>query len=405
MDLLVHDTLTGRLQPVRRRRGRPLALYVCGPTVYSDAHVGHARNYLFFDLARRFLEAEGVPVRHVMNLTDFEDKIDARAAKLGIGWRTLARREERGFLRDMNALGLLPAHETPRATDNVGRMTRIAQRLEATGRVRREGNEWVYTPPARPAGSNFATDRQLARHAVEEPGHPFPERAQSAGEFMIWRLQDPPRPSWPSRWGPGFPGWHLECYAMASDLLGMPVDLHGGGPDLIYPHHYAENEVALALNGSRFSRVFLHPKFVLIEGAKMSKSVGRLIPLRDALRDFGPGALRWYLLSLGPDRPLKWEPRAARAAEREYAILRETIRRWIGQRTGGRGTAASIHRLSEEVRGALARGLASDRAFGRLRSWAASVRNRPDAGCSASDRAAARREFRTIERRTGLDLL
>ncbi|HTW40295.1 MAG TPA: class I tRNA ligase family protein [Thermoplasmata archaeon] len=405
MDLLVHDTRTDRPMAVRRQRGRPLALYVCGPTVYDDAHVGHARNYLFFDMARRFLEAEGVPVHHVMNFTDFEDKIDARAEKLGVPWRALARREERRFLRDLTALNVLRPHECPRATENVARMTRVAQRLEATGRVRREGNEWIYTPPVHPPGTNFATDRQLARHAVREPGHPFPERPQEAGEFMIWRLQDPPRPSWPSPWGPGFPGWHLECYAMADHLLGMPVDLHGGGPDLIYPHHFAENEVALALDGTRFSRVFLHPKFLLIEGAKMSKSVGRLVPLRDALRDVGPGALRWYLLSKGPSHALKWEPRALRAAAKEYAIVRETIRRWVGRGAGGRGTAASVHRLAEEVRRALARCLATDKAFGQILAWAASVRDRPEMACSARDRARARREFRAIERRTGLALL
>jgi cysteinyl-tRNA synthetase len=391
--------------PVRHRRGRPLALYVCGPTVYDEAHVGHARNYLFFDMARRFVEAEGVPVHHVMNFTDFEDKIDARAEKLGIPWRTLARREERRFLRDLDALHILRPHETPRATDNVARMTRVVQRLEATGRVRREGNEWIYMPPIRPPGANFATDRQLARHAVEEPGHPFPERAQDAGAFMVWRLQEPPRPSWPSPWGRGFPGWHLECYAMADHLLGMPVDLHGGGPDLIYPHHYAENEVALALDGTRFSRVFLHPKFVLIEGAKMSKSAGKLVSLRDALRDVGPDALRWYLLSTGPEHPLKWEPRALRSAAREYALVRETVRQWVGRGKGGRGTAASIHRLAEEVRRTLARGLATDKAFAKLLLWAAMVRDRPETACSARDRARARREFRGIERRTGLALL
>jgi cysteinyl-tRNA synthetase len=405
MDLYVHDTLTGRLLPVRRRRGRPLALYVCGPTVYDDAHVGHARNYLFFDMARRFFEAEGVRVRHVMNFTDFEDKIDARAARLGIPWRSLARREERRFLEDLAALHVLRPHATPRATENVARMTRVVERLERTGRVRHEGNEWIYTPPARPPGTNFATDRQLARHAVEEPGHPFPERPQEAGEFMVWRSQAPPRPSWPSRWGPGFPGWHLECYAMASHLLGMPVDLHGGGPDLIYPHHFAENEVALALDRTRFSRVFLHPKFLLIEGAKMSKSVGTLVPLRDALRDVGPDVLRWYLLSKGPDHPLKWEPRALRAADKEFGIVRATVRAWVGGGPGGRGTAASVHRLSEEVRRALARGLATDRAFGHLRAWAASVRDRPEVACGPRERVRARQEFRRIERRTGLKLL
>ncbi|MGA8543035.1 MAG: class I tRNA ligase family protein [Thermoplasmata archaeon] len=405
MDLVVRDTLTGKPRPVRRRPGRPLALYVCGPTVYDVAHVGHARTYLFFDVARRFLEGEGIPVHHVVNVTDFEDKLDARAERLGMSWRALARREERGFFRDLGALGVLPPHDRPRATDYVPQMIRVAKELERTGRVRREGKEWIYSPPPRPAGSNFATSRQLADHAVREPGHPFPERTDEVGEFMIWRLQEPPKPSWPSPWGRGFPGWHLECYAMAERLLGIPVDLHGGGPDLIYPHHYAENEVALALRDTRFSRTFLHTGFVLIEGAKMSKSVGKLIPLRDALRRFGASPLRWYLLSTPFTRPLRWDTGSVRTAAAEYAQVRATVREWLGTGRGGRGTAASIHRLSEGVRADLGHGLATDRAFGKIRSWAASVRGQPLLRVRVADRAAARREFQQIEQRTGLKLL
>ncbi|MGI0155650.1 MAG: class I tRNA ligase family protein, partial [Thermoplasmata archaeon] len=323
MDLVLRDTLSGDARPVRRRPGRPLALYVCGPTVYDVAHVGHARTYLFFDVARRFLEAEGVPVHHVMNVTDFEDKLDARAARLGIPWRTLARREERGFFRDLAALGVLPPHERLRATAYIPAMVRVARRLERTGRVRREGDEWIYTPPRRREGANFPTDRQLARHAVVEPGHPFPQRQEAAGEFMVWRLQAPPKPSWPSPWGPGIPGWHLECYALADRFLRVPVDLHGGGTDLIFPHHYAENEVGLSLRRTLFSRVFLHTAFVLIDGGKMSKSVGNLVPLRTALEEVGPGALRWYLLSTASRRSLKWDPAALRIAVEEFSFVRE----------------------------------------------------------------------------------
>ena len=280
MDLLLRDTLSGRAQPVRRRPGRPVSLYVCGPTVYDGAHVGHARTYLFFDLVRRHLEAEGIPVRHVMNVTNFEDKIDARAAELGLGWRSLALREEAGFLRDLRDLRILTPHVQPRASAFVPQMTDVARRLARNGRVHRQGDEWLYSPPNRPAGANFLTGKELGSHAVEEPDHPFPLDDASAGEFMVWKLQDRPRPSWPGPWGRGTPGWHLECYAMAHELLGLPVDVHGGGTDLIFPHHYAENEVALALNHRPFARLFVHPGLVLWEGSKMSKSKGNLVPLR-----------------------------------------------------------------------------------------------------------------------------
>ncbi len=390
---------------MRRRRGRPLALYVCGPTVYDVAHVGHARTYLFFDVARRFLESEGMPVRHVMNITDFEDKLDARAVQLGLSWRALARREERGFFRDMAALNVRPPHLRPRASDFVPQMIRVVRRLDRTGRVRREGDEWIYSPPHRAARENFPTDRQLAEHAVTEPGHPFPATKGRAGEFMVWKLQDPPKPSWPSPWGRGVPGWHLECYAMAEQLLGLPVDLHGGGWDLIYPHHYAENEVALELGGSPFSRVFLHAAFVLVDGAKMAKSTGNLISLRSALDDVGASPLRWYLLSTSYTHRLQWNPAALHRAAQEYAVLRRTVRSWLSVSSAGRDTATSARRLAEGVRRDLANGLATDRAFARVRAWASRTREHPSRSVARRERNVAVRAFRSIEDRTGLSLL
>lgn len=380
-------------------------MYVCGPTVYDAAHVGHARTYLYFDVVRRFLEAEGVPVRHVMNVTDIEDKIEARAAQLGLTWRALARREERGFFRDLAAANILPPHRRPRATEFVPEMIRVVRRLVRTGRVRREGDEWIYSPPPRGPHENFPTDRQLAIHAVTEPGHPFPEREGAAGEFMVWKRQAPPKASWPSPWGRGIPGWHLECYAMAQKILGIPVDLHGGGHDLIYPHHYAENEVALQLRGTAFARVFLHTGFVLIDGGKMSKSTGNLIPLRTALDDVGAAALRWYLLSIPFSQRLEWDPAKLHRAAEELAVVRRAVRASLGPSVRGRGTAASIRRLAGGIRKELAAGLSTDRAFARLHSWAEGIQESPSTRVSADERTAARQEFRSIEERTGLSLL
>jgi cysteinyl-tRNA synthetase len=401
MDLLLPDTLARRPRPVRARPGGSVSLYVCGPTVYDRAHVGHARTYLYFDLARRFLEAEGARVRHVMNITDIEDKIDARAAALGIGWRTLVRREERGFLRDLRDLGVRPPHDVPRASEFVPRMARVARALQRTGRVERVGDEWYYTPPRRRAGTNFPTDRQLATHAVHEPGHPFPTRSDRAGTFMIWRLQRPPKPSWPGPWGPGIPGWHLECFAMADRYLGLPVDLHGGGVDLVFPHHYAENEVSLALRGCRISRVFLHTAFVLVRGDKMSKSTGNLVSLRSVLDRTEPSALRWYLLSKPLDRRLDWEPAALARAEADYGRVRDAVRRFV--RAGGRSAVALA--LSEAVRRDLGRGLGAERAFARLRNFAQRAESSSGRRPAPAERAAARKAFRAIEDRTGLVLL
>jgi len=402
MDLLLRDTLSGRVKAVHHRPGRPVGLYVCGPTVYDGAHVGHARTYLFFDLVRRHLEAEGIPVRHVMNVTNFEDKIDVRAAQLGLSWNSLALREEASFLRDLRALRILSPHVRPRASDDVPQMTEVARRLAKTGRVHRQGDEWLYTPPPRAAGVNFPTGAELASHAVEEPGHPFPLEGNAAGDFMVWKLQEPPHPSWEGPWGRGTPGWHLECYAMAHELIGLPVDIHGGGLDLIFPHHYSENEVALALDHKPFAHLFVHPALVLWAGSKMSKSRGNLVPLRSALRDVGPDALRWYLIGQPMTERLNWSSVALRRAANEWRRIRRTVRFWLRTGTGGHIGALRAEEVAAAVRRDVAADLATDRVFDHLRSLAASIDADPTGHVPTGDGRAARAAIRDVERRTGL---
>ena len=405
MPLRLEDTRSGERRTVRPRPGRPVTLYVCGPTVYDAAHVGHARPYLFFDVVRRFLAAEGTPVHHVMNVTDFEDKIDHRAAELGLTWRALARREEAGFFRDMDAFGILPPSARPRASAFVPEIVRVVEALERTGRVRREGDLWIYSPPDRPLGENFPNDSELARHAVVEPDHPFPRREGAVGEFVVWKRQDPPLPSWKSRWGPGTPGWHLECYAMARKLLDLPVDVHGGGLDLIYPHHHAENETALALDRKPFARLFVHTAFVLQGGAKMSKSTGNLISLRTALARSSLGGLRWYLLSTPYQVRLQWNPRALEIADREYRDLRRHLARWLSPGAGGALGAAPVRGLAEAARRDLEEGLATHRVIARLRELSAQLARDPSERVASGERSAAREAVRAVEEWTGIPLV
>jgi cysteinyl-tRNA synthetase len=404
MTLRLHDTLTGRLSPVRRRPGRPVGMYVCGPTVYAPAHVGHARTYLYFDVVRRALIADRVPVRHVMNITDFEEKIDRRAAALGMTWRALARREEAGFFRDMDALGILRPTHRPRASDFIPRMVRVAARLEKTGRVRRDGDACYYRPPDRPREQNFPVTAELARHAVPEPGHPFPESESTAGEFMVWQRQEPPLPSWKGPWGPGMPGWHLECYAMAHEYLGVPVDLHGGGLDLVYPHHHAENEIAFALDGQPFSRHFLHTAFVLQNGAKMSKSTGNLVSIREALGAGSAGGLRWYLLRPRYSERLPWSLPAYAAADEEYGRVRSSIQRWLAGGGGGSVGAARATGLARAVRGDLSNNLGTDRAIARLRDFAAELDAASQPAVRRGERPAAAKALAEVEERLGIPL-
>lgn len=403
MELALDDSLSGRRKPVRRRDGAAVRLYVCGPTVYAPGHVGHGRTYLYFDVVRRCLEAEGLPVRHVMNFTDVEDKIDRRAEELGISATTLTRREERGFLRDLTALGVRLPQDRPRASEYVPAMVAIGRALERTGRVRRSGEEWIYSPPPRRARENFLSGHELGRHAVPEPGHPFPDGG--GREFQLWKRQAPPLPSWPSPWGPGVPGWHLECFAMAERLLGVPVDLHGGGRDLVYPHHFAENEVALELEGRRFSDLYLHTGFVLQDGAKMSKSSGNLVLLRDALRRWGAGTLRWYLLSRRARERLEWRDADADRARDDLERLRAALRTWTAPGAGGNGRATAARNLAGDVRTELSRGLRTDRAIAALGGFADELERSPTGRLARGERTSAAAAIREIEERTGIELL
>ena len=406
MPLRVYDSLGGRVRDVRPAPGRPLTLYVCGPTVYDRAHVGHARTYLTFDLVRRLLDEDGVRVRHVMNITDVEDKITDRARALGIDWRVLARREERRFLRDLSGVGIWPADTTPRASAYVRRMVEVGRALERTGRVHRTDEGWSYRPDPRHARRNFPGSSALARHAVLERGHPFSgrEAGTSSEEFLVWKPQEAPGPAFPSPWGRGVPGWHLECYTMARDILGIPVDLHGGGRDLLFPHHFAENEVALALDGAPFARTFLHSAFVTADdGLKMSKSTGNLVALSDALVEFGPDVVRWYLMSTPITLPIQWESAEAEAAGRDLARIQSSLAASLGA-AAGTVPAARFERLHATVHRRLSNGLHADAALGEIRAFSEALEGRARSGVRRGERSAARRALAKVERLLGIRL-
>lgn len=402
MTLRIRDTLSKRIVPVGHAPGRPVRMYVCGPTVYAPAHVGHARTYLYFDLIRRAFAADGIPVQHVMNITDFEEKIDARAALLGVTWRELARREERDFFRDLDAFGILRPTYRPRASDFISRMVRVATRLANTGRIRRDGDRFYYHPPERPRGANFPLGAELAEHAVIEPGHPFPTHDTSAGEFLVWQLQKPPLPSWKGPWGPGMPGWHLECFAMAEEHLGVPVDLHGGGLDLIYPHHYSENEIALSLLHRPFARRFLHTAFVLQNGSKMSKSKGNLTTIRAAIAEADAPGLRWFLGEPSYTERVEWDVRRLRRATAEHARMRALVTAWLRSGVGGAVGAREATRLVQGVRRDLENNLRTGRAADRVREFVLRLESDGRGGLPRGERAKATAAIRELEFRLGV---
>jgi cysteinyl-tRNA synthetase len=403
MTLVFRDSLTGQLTP-SEPGPRPLTMYVCGPTVYAQAHVGHARTYLYFDLIRRYFRDQGRPVRHVMNITDYEDKISQRAADLGLSWRELARREERRFLGDFRRLGLLPPELTPRASAFVGEMVELVEALMRRGRTTWEGEELYFEPEPAPDGANFPVGRELSRHAVPEAGRPLPGSDPRARRILLWRRQDAPAASWGSPWGKGAPGWTLECYAMARRYLGIPVDLHGGGTDLIFPHHYAENAVALALDRRPFARQFLHTGFVTQQGHKMSKSVGNLVALGDAIDRHGAAGLRWYLLAPRYNARLEWNERAATHATEQVSEFLRRVRASLEPGGGGSLRSSDLTAVVRRAVGRLENGFGVDGMFEELRGWSDRMARAPDPRFERGSGRVVRANYRRLERLTGLPL-
>lgn len=403
MPLRLFDSMSGSLRAVPAPRGRPFTLYVCGPTVYDGAHVGHARTYLYFDVVRRVLESEGQAVRHVMNITDFEDKITDRAVSLGQTWQELARGEERRFAADLDRLRVLPPHQRPRASDFVPRMIEVVQALERKGRTRWQGDSLLYVPTPRPDPRNFAVGAELADLVVPD-GQPPGDVALAGREFLLWRRQLAPNASWASPWGEGAPGWHLECYCMAERHLGLPVDLHGGGADLVFPHHYDENEVALTLRNTPFARAYLHTGFVTEGGRKMSKSTGRLVPLRPELDRFGPDALRYYLLAPSYRERLEWSAADLRKAAARWERTSGLLAAAVPSGAGGSAPLRLLAPAERAIRAALLDSLQIGEAYRVLDTLAEAVAS---AGTPAFPRG-SRREVRAFlaraDARLGLGL-
>ncbi len=350
MVLRLFDTLKERTQAFSPPPDAPVRIYVCGPTVYAPSHVGHARNYLLFDGLRRFLESSGHRVRLVENITDFEEKISRRARELGLPWRVLARREERDFLHLMDRIRVRPSEHQPRSSDFVPEMVRLIRWLERRQMAYRRGGSVYLRARAVGGGENFPAAELLSDHSVRDAaGSDLPE-ADDPLDFALWKPPEPGGPVWSSPWGRGVPGWHIECFVMAQRYLRTPVDLHGGGLDLIFPHHYAENLLSYAVTGRVFSRRFVHGGFVTMGEVKMSKSLGNLVPLSQALEELSPEGLRWYLWTGAPYREkLEYDPRRAQQAQRRFEEVRQRITP-LGRAGDGDVPARSLERLLGKVR-------------------------------------------------------
>ncbi len=277
MALRIYNTRTRR--KAEFRANGPVRMYVCGPTVYAPAHMGHARSYVAFDVIRRYLAFLGHDVRYVVNVTDVEDTITDRARELGMRAPDLAAKYADEWLADMAALGLEPAQANPRVSDHIPEILAVAQDLVAAGKAYvADGNVYLDAGDGRGFGFLTHTDPHAL---IADAGGPKGKKRHPL-DFVIWKRATDDRPSWESPWGRGYPGWHVECYAMARKHLGS-VDLHGGGRDLIFPHHESENVIAREHSGHDFAKVWMHNGWLTLETEKMSKSLGNGVPIRDVL--------------------------------------------------------------------------------------------------------------------------
>jgi L-cysteine:1D-myo-inositol 2-amino-2-deoxy-alpha-D-glucopyranoside ligase len=350
--LTLYDTRLRRIVPFRPRAKRA-TIYVCGVTPYDTTHLGHARTFLMFDLVTRLLEARGTKVTYAQNVTDIDESILQRATRDGVDWRDLGRREERKFLEDMRALGWRRPDVMPHATRELPSMIRLAKRLEERGHAyRAEGGGLYYdvsTFPRFGEISHLSPAKMRAINAAQDDAALDAPKRRAPLDFAIWRAVES-GPTWPSPFGPGRPGWHLECSAMAERYLGLPIDIHGGGRDLAYPHHDAETAQSEGAHSVTFVRRWLHVAAVHLGPEKMSKSLGNMIFVRDALKTTSPQALRMYLFDVHYRRRFDHdESRVARARVRAAALAGDLGRGAVGPLGRDAGTRAILAALDQDL--------------------------------------------------------
>ena len=389
----LYNTQSGNFEQLQGE-GRPVSLYVCGITPYDTTHLGHAFTYAVADVLVRHLESQGVVVRYVQNVTDVDDDILRKATEVGEDWRAVGNRWTAHFINDMQRLNIRPPDHFPRASDFIRDIVAAVGALIERGLAYVSGGSVYYAVGAWPAFGRLSQLPRPAMEAVaEERGsRPDDPHKRDSLDFVLWQAQAPGEPAWPSPWGPGRPGWHIECSVMSTRLLGPMLDLHAGGSDLIFPHHECEIAQSEPLTGhAPFVRCWLHVAMVEHDGAKMSKSLGNLVMVDDLLQRWPADALRVYLGRHHYRRRWTHDLDALAQADRLATKLRAAV-----GRAGGRGDPLDATSAQAEFTASLNEDLDTPAALSRLERLADAIVEASERGHSVTSAQAVLRRLAKV---------
>ena len=324
MPLKLYNTLTRKKEIFKPIKKGSVRMYVCGPTVNDVPHLGHARQQISFDILRKYLKFSGFEVRFVSNITDVDDKIINKANELGEDIKKLAERNLKAHLEDYRAIGVDKPDVQPRATEYIDEMIDLVKRLEQKGYTYIIKNDGVYFDISKFKGygklSHQKTENLIAGKRVV-----VKDEKRNKEDFVLWKFSKKGEPFWSSPWGKGRPGWHIECSAMSEKLLGTPFDIHGGGQDLIFPHHEDEIAQSEAATGKKFVNYWVHNGMVNVDKVKMSKSLGNFKTIRDILKDYEGNTVRYFVLSTQYRKPIDFSKNALDDAKNSYERLKNII--------------------------------------------------------------------------------
>ncbi|WP_043764813.1 cysteine--tRNA ligase [Algiphilus aromaticivorans] len=321
----LHNTFSGRKEDFVPGDPERVTMYVCGPTVYSYAHIGNARPAVVFDVLARVLRRRFARVEYVRNITDIDDKINKAAAEQGVGIEVITQRFAAAYHEDLEALGVAPPDVEPRVTEHLPDIIAMIERLVAKGHAyEAEGHVLFNVTSFEDYGKLSKRDRREMVAGARVEVAPY---KKDPADFVLWKPSSEEQPGWDSPWGRGRPGWHIECSAMSAALLGETIDIHGGGHDLVFPHHENERAQSCCAHGAQYVRYWVHNGFLNVNSEKMSKSLGNVLLVRDLLAQAPGEVVRLALLTGHYRHPLDWNddtlPRTRKQLDRLYGALRD----------------------------------------------------------------------------------